>query len=454
MKCRVKTQFVISSINLLQLFVFRMSFAFVISFCVVHHHIRAQFDYNTNEKHKTIEADHEFISSYPSWIFSIFNHLDKWSPTDQFSEECKLSFSSPELHPEKCKLHLKLNYFEQFRSKLFFNFDISDHSRFQPFSDELNDFQKIRGLLALHDGNARPLVIFRMGIHGNRDEVLAERFLLRIIYQDLGLNVLMLENLTSHAYLLQNPKLSIGGMEEGLHTFFVLNKIKNNRYSWSKQISDIHLLGISLGGQGVFLTTMLDEQSQHFIKSSQVFCPLINFRETFDLLKPPSIFNAFVDIWNWRRLIAIQNRIPDYNPWSEYKILLDLQPQFTPLAMNWLDRQVSKPILSTTEFEKQFPKVKFSNEFRNFISESKSLFQLNNFWPIYKNEKTPFQIVATPNDPLVNNGINSDRIKNGKQPGDFSKTSFLELQGIHCALAAEYEWPFLVEVVRRGLQIK
>ena len=146
--------------------------------------------------------------------------------------------------------------------------------------------------------------------------------------------------------------------------------------------------------------------------------------------------------------------MPEYSSWSQYKMVFGLQPQFTPIAMGWLDHQVVKPILMVEDFEKEFPKVKFSLEFRKFLSESKSLFQLNNFWPIYKNTKTPFQIVATLNDPLVNNGINSDRIKNKTHPGDFTKTSFLQLDGVHCALAAEYEWPFLVEVVRRGLLIK
>ena len=450
MKCRAKTQYVIRSINRLRRFVFRLVFAFAISFCVVHHHIQAQFGYSTNEKHESVVTEPEFISSYPSWIYSLFNQLKKWSPPEQYSQACKLSFSSPELQPEKCKLHLDLNLFEQFQSKLFFNYDVSDHKQFQLFSDQLSDYVKIRGLLAIHDGAPRPMVIFRMGIHGNRDEVLAERFLLKIIFQDLGLNVLMLENLTSHAYLMQNKNVSIGGMEEGLHTFFILNKIKNNMYPWSKQISDIHLLGISLGSQGVFLTTMLDEQSQHFIKSSQVFCPLVNFKETFEFLKPASFFNAFVDIWNWRRLVAIHSRMPDYSPWSQYKMVFGLQPQFTPLAMGWLDHEVVKPILMIEDFEKQFPKAKFSPEFRKFLSVSKSLFQLNNFWPIYKNVKTPFQIVATPNDPLVNNATNSDRIVNKTQPGDFSKTSYLKLDGVHCALAAEYEWPFLVEVFEKS----
>ena len=145
-----------------------------------------------------------------------------------------------------------MSYFQQFKSKLFFNYDITDHKKFQLFADELSPNVKIRGLLALQPEQKRPLVIFRMGIHGNRDEVLAERFFLKILFEDLGVHVLMLENLTSHAYLIQNQKISIGGVEEGLHTFFIINKIKIGKYPWSSQVTDLHLVGLSLGSQGVY----------------------------------------------------------------------------------------------------------------------------------------------------------------------------------------------------------
>lgn len=432
MKCRVKTQWLL---------------AVGICFCVVPHQIQAQSNNVTAN-----DAEPVIISSYPRWITSIMAGLSKWSPPTEVSEKCKLSFSSPELQPEKCKLNLDLSYFDQFRSKLFFNYDISDHKKFQLFEDQLSPNVKIRGLLALQSDQKRPLVIFRMGIHGNRDEVLAERFYLKILY-DLGVHVLMLENLTSHSYLIQNKKISIGGLEEGLHTFFVINKLKNNEYPWSSLVADVHLIGLSLGSQGVFLTTMLDEQSQHYIKSAQVFCPLVNFQETFQYMQGPGFFNGFVDFWNWRRLISLHDRMPEFNSWSMMSLLFTRQPEFTPLAMKWLDQNVSEPVLNIEDFKMDFPKAKFSEDFRNHLKNSHSLFALNNFWPIYKNLKTPFQIVATPLDPLVNNAINSDRIRNKTQPGDFSKTTFVELQGIHCALAAEYEWPFLVEVVKRGLQI-
>lgn len=430
MKCRVKTQLLL---------------VVAICFCVVHHQIQAQ---------SLNDAEPEIISSYPSWILQVMARLKKWSPPEEFSPECKLSFSSHDLQPDKCKLNLDLSYFQQFQSKLFFNYDLSDRAKFHLFEDQLSPDVRIRGLLALHKDQNRPLVIFRMGINGNRDEVLAERFILKILFEDIGAHVLMLENLTSHSYLIQNQKNSIGGMEEGLHTFYVINKIKTGGYPWSSQVTDLHLLGISLGGQGVFLATMLDEQSQHFVKSSQVFCPLVNFQETFEYLQKPGLENTFVDFWLWRRMVAVRQRMLDYSSWSMLRMLFSLQPDFMPKAMAWLNALVKEPVLSADVIEKKFPQAKFSKEFLQHLKNSHSLMELNNFWPIYKNQKTPFQIVATPKDPLVNNGINSDRIRNKTQPGDFSKTTFVELDGVHCALAAEYEWPFLVEVIRRGLGIK
>ncbi len=392
------------------------------------------------------------LSSYPRPILALMNALPRWSPSYDMTSACWSSLQKNKLDPSACKNPHKLNPISSFRSKLFFDFNIGPENGFQKIDFQLTQEIKIRGLLGLHEGQIRPLVIFRMGIHGNRDEFIAERYILKLLYEDLGYHVLTLESLTSHGFIKSNEQVSFGGFEEGLHTFFVLNQIKKNEFTWVKNISEIHLVALSMGGNGAFLTTYLDEHTNRQIKSVQMFCPLVNFQETFAHLEQPGFFNAFADFWNSMRLKALNTKNPNLAQVERWKMLFDLKPRYGPMALDWLNTTQQGPVLKLEEFEKKFPSIKWPKAFKEHVENSKDFFSLNNFWLVFKNEKTPIHIVTTRHDLFVDNNINVDRIRKGIQPGFFKKTSFLDLDGFHCSLAEEYQWPFLIEVVRQGLQ--
>lgn len=387
-----------------------------------------------------------------------------FKPSLVVSDECKLSFSSPELMPAKCESQYNLNFWETFLSRIYVEFDVTDQTKFNRVQFEPQPGLKIRALLGLQTENGqvqkKPLVIVRMGIHGNIDELLAERFLARIAYVDLGYHLLVIESLTSHGNLTLNKDFSIGGIEEGLHTFYVLNMIKHDRVDWAKHVSHLYLMGISLSGPGVFVTNYLDEHSllkgkpkKPDLMAIEMFCPLVNFEETYKEHTKPGIFAATADFWNRFRLASL--RLRDRNlediPW--YYTLFDLTPRFMPQALEELNLKRGQPIFNLDNF-KQFPDLQLPPEFVAHVKKSKTLYELNAFWSLYKNEKTPIHIYLTPNDPLVMNQLNSELIRTKKQPGIFNKVTFTDLKGVHCALAAEYQWPFLVEVVRRGFGIR
>jgi hypothetical protein len=124
-----------------------------------------------------------------------------------------------------------------------------------------------------------------------------------------------------------------------------------------------------------------------------------------------------------------------------------------PQALGDLNLKRGQPIFKLDNF-KQFPNLTLPKEFVEHVKKSKTLYELNSFWSFYKNEETPIHIYLTPNDPLVMSELNGELIRTHKQPGVFNKVKFTDLKGTHCALAAEYQWPFLVELIRRGLEIK
>ena len=396
-------------------------------------------------------SDSTVLSSYPKFILGLMSSGGRWQPVNQATSECKLTFSSPQLLPDKCLLDKGWNILEDFKSKLLFDFDISDHKKFQRLTFVASSGYQIRTLLALQSDQKRPLVILRLGVHGNVDEFLAERFLLRMYYQDLGYHVLAIESTTSHGYLSINSEFSIGAVEEALQTLYILKSIQSQQVSWSSQVTDIYLAGVSLSGAGILLATYLDENMQHQIKRTQLFCPLVQMEETFRYHFQAGIKTAALDFWNARRLKELKNKNPklDLNLWP---MLLDFKPRFVPVVFDWLNQTHAKPALNLEIFKKDFPDLKWPKDFVNHLDNSKNWSQLNQIQKFYFQTRSPIAVNWTANDPLVVNSLNSDWLLSQKQQGKLTHIQMTELKGLHCAIAGEYQWPFLVEYFRRQLK--
>lgn len=389
-------------------------------------------------------AQGEVISSYMPLFKELGGLIWSWDPKKE-----------PKNTSDKVYLESQAPVNELMHN-LFVEFDVSSTDHFRKVWFNLNNDLKFRGLLAIHDFKSkRPFIILRMGIHGNVDELIAERFLFRMIYEDLDMNVLVLESLTSHAFLSKNKNVSFGGIDEGLQTFLALNEI--NKSDLSQIMGPVHLLGLSMGSHGTFVTSMLDQANKHQIKSIVNFCPLINLQETFEAHNSPEsdFKNAMADLWNVRRLKAVFDIYPEDKVLKDWwKTLFDFKPRFTNEILSILQRDRKQPLISTAEVEQLVPKMKWPKGLKNHLENSKSFYELNNFWNLYQGIKTPMMIYTTPNDPLVINKLNSERIFKANQPGDFTHLKFRRLEkGIHCGLAPVYQWGYIVKLAQEGLEL-
>lgn len=387
-------------------------------------------------------AQGEVISSYIPYFQEIGRFFWSWSPKNQ-----------PKNPTEKILLEPQLAINEMMKN-LFIEFDLNDIQHFRKVWFKPTPETQFRGLFGIHDfTKKRPFVILRMGIHGNVDELIAERFLARLIYEDLDSNLLVIESLTSHAFLSKNKNISFGGIDEGIQTFLALHELTESKFN--PLISEIHLAALSMGGHGAFVTAMLDQENGHKIKAIVNFCPLINLQETFDFHAGNSFSNVLIDAWNVRRLKAIfeiYQGEPTIAGW--WKSVFDFKPRFTPAILALLNRDRKKPLVSTELVDKLIPNMKWPKGFEEHLKNSKTFFELNNFWPYYQGVKTPMMVYTTPNDPLVINKLNSERIFKGVQPGDFSTLKFKRLEhGIHCGLSSVYTWEYIVKLMREGLEI-
>ena len=409
----------------------------------------------------------QVLSTYPSWMQIIYTHWLSWEPrvknkTPENANACRLSFSSPDLKGKLSELSQftivkpeciylpgagRSPSFSKVMKALSVEFDLSDRQHFRKVVINLptrsNQQVHLRGLIGIHDDQkARPLLILRMGVHGNVDEFLAERFVAKAAYEDFGFNFLALENLTSHGYLSQENPVTFGGIEEGLQTFLILQELKRKNYALSQVISDIHLFGVSLGAHGVFVTQMLDEQNSHFLKTATLFCPVVNLIETMNFHSQASFGSAFIDLWNYRRLKAVPERISELDHTQWWKTFFDLKPRFMPAILDYLETHQIQPV------EKLPEGIVWPTGFKEHLLSSKSFSSLNNFWPFYQNKKTPLLIVTTAKDLLVSEEINTDLILQKKQPGNFAETQIYQLdRGTHCGLPADFQWNFILQLL-------
>jgi hypothetical protein len=373
----------------------------------------------------------EVLTSYPAFLQILITRILNWDPKKE------LNNSTPT--------------FELLKN-LSVDFDLSEVKNFRKVWFHLNPKLKVRGLFGIHDFiKPRPFIILRMGIHGNVDEMFAERFIAKAIYEDLDANFLVLESLTSHAFLSQNAQVTFGGTEEGLHTFLILHQLQKTKFK--KLIKSTHLIGVSLGGQGTFVTSLLDQANDKQIKSILNFCPLINLQETFERHAESGLKNAAVDLWNFHRMETLyknyEKQLSDVSVW---KVPFDFQPRFTPQILKILNAERKTSLLTAEDIQKQFPEIKWPQDFYNLLTKSNSFYELNYFWKLYQNIQTPMMIYTTPNDPLVFNELNSEMIFNKKQAGDFKQLQFKRLdRGIHCGLAPIYPWTEVVKMIQTGL---
>ena len=387
----------------------------------------------------------EVLSSYPSIVRFLMVQFWQWDPKKELKK------STPPIIERT-----PVNKFAETMQNLTIHFDVSDRVHFRKAWFHLKPDLKVRGLFGIHDFQTkRPLVILRMGIHGNVDEILAERYLAKIIYEDLDANFLLLENLTSYAFLSQNKNISFGGVDEGLQTFVILKDLSGVDSAFLAFTKSFHLVGLSLGGQGTFVTALFDQFNGNVIKSILNLCPLINLEKTFSYHSRVGLAPALIDLWNARRLESLFQLYPEELKKSEWwRTIFDLKPRFTPTVLDILNHNRQKPLLSPSDIVERVPEMKWPPGFEAHLKNSKNFYELNDFWPLYQGVKTPTTLITTPHDPLVINELNSDLIAKKEQPGDFSSVQLYSYhRGVHCGLAPVYQWDYVVGLIKSGLGI-
>ncbi len=192
-------------------------------------------------------------------------------------------------------------------------YDVDSNPFFHRIVFFLPDGQKLKAVLAMKDLKKRPLVIVRAGITGNVEEAFAERFFLYDFFERGLFNVLLVENMTSTDYIHYNRRLDFGGLTESYQNIWLAQTLTSPSQPFSRFVQSVHLVGLSLGGQGVLTAAWLAryQKNPKLFSSFMAFCPLVNTTETFDYLFKKSWLRFPLEVWAHSRFKEYKAIRPD-----------------------------------------------------------------------------------------------------------------------------------------------
>jgi predicted alpha/beta-fold hydrolase len=393
--------------------------------------------------------------AFENWLLKSF----AWSPIQSkapLDPPCQSqAFQSDKLKspvfPASHFASVNQSYYERCKDKLMINSNSSllHNAKAVSFSDfaELKEFKRVlfqwgqsgyylKGRLALKPGpQKRPLVIVRMGIFGNSEEIRAEKFLLQLLYENSPYHVLVIESTTGVDFLQNNHFMSAGGYEESFQTISVVRQILENEVPFSKQVSKVFLVGVSLAGHGVLHSLHLNEQlKKPLISKAIAICPLIDFKKTIDRLSERSIKTSLMDYWLQKRLHFLKEKEPELfvvsaHLWSETffsRFARHLAAQFQGARaldpkLNWKNPSVMQKEINEKDFQQA----------QDVLSK-------------YKNIQTPLLVIRTANDFLVDFDDNTKALNQLLDPKAKNNIgSILYQEGHHCTLPVAYRWDYL-----------
>ncbi len=205
------------------------------------------------------------------------------------------------------------NHFKQTLKMFTMNYDVDVNPFFHRVIFSLPDGQKLKGVFAIKDNKARPMVIVRAGITGNVEEAFAERFFFYQLFERGLFNVLLVENMTSTDYIHNNRSLNFGGIAEAYQNIWLAQILRSHRQPISRIVQSVHLMGLSLGGQGVLTSAWLAryQANPRLFSSYLTMCPLVNTMDTFDHLTKKSLIRFPMEFWARSRFVEFKKWRPD-----------------------------------------------------------------------------------------------------------------------------------------------
>ena len=287
------------------------------------------------------------------------------------------------------------------------------------------DKVKTRALWGFKTQSKRDLVIIRPGIFASVDELIAEKYLLYILTELNNFHVVVLENSTSGDHIVNNEHGMIGGPKEAFENLYLVDQIRKNK-TLAALVDKVHLLGISLGANGVLLSSLVNQkQNYRYFDKTLLLCPVVDLKASFQAQMANGWTPYLLDWWSSYRFKDLAKK-KDFQLESAVDSLLSLSPRWVNGVWMWLEKKYLYRASWQLYLSKDFYTGQFKNDYQFFSNQTMLPMQLF--------------VLATEVDPIVVPEMNFDRLsKHANEHTFFAKFE----NGIHCSFAYTYQWKFL-----------
>lgn len=284
---------------------------------------------------------------------------------------------------------------------------------------------KTRAFWGVRSEEKRDLIVIRPGVYANVDELIAERYLLFMLTELNDYHILVLENSTSGDHFVNNDNVIIGGPKEAFENLYLIEQIRKHP-RLSSLVAKIHLMGISLGANGVLLSSLINQKEKYkYFDKTVLFCPVVDLKASFQTQMQSGVKSFLLDLWSRRRFQDLDGKA-GFELAPFWPSLSSLTPRWVNSAWSW--------------FEKNY---KLQSEWQNYLPPE---FYSGDFTKDYQffNEQTRlpdnFYAVATKTDPIVIPKGNYEKLAAKAHENTF----FYKFEeGFHCSMAYAYQWEFL-----------
>lgn len=384
---------------------------------------------------------------YPSWLSALITGPFAPNPLAErqgFTPECSPQVLSQRLQDPRLKSvqlqgALLQRYFSQCREAiqtgvrsdwhhvlrtLALRWSPQEHPFFHRVVLHFSPSVRLKGYLALKgDLKPRPFVVFRLGVNASAEEFFGEKSFVMQLFEQGPFNLLVLENTTSPDFIANNPRFSMGGFDEGIQNIKLAQFLRDPRQKLSRIISSLHFVGVSLGGHGVLLSSLLSDAnspaSMPLIDSSLLLCPVVDLKKTFEALVQPGVKTKAVDWWLSQRLAGLEGRLSETPPLFK----------FVPTMVSTLEKRSGDSLLPVHGLK--WP--------QGFNPQSQ-FWQRNDFAPWLPQIKQPVLVLVTDKDTMVPPEINGLTLR-----GQNLRTVKVP-EGQHCSLNSAYDWNVMTSI--------
>lgn len=395
-----------------------------------------------------------------SWILKLFD----WVPTGAYASNltrgCHFSVAEKIMMEHgvsnrkqsdnfqawisKCEPELSRHNSEKFKVLLDFataKYSMIENKNLTKVRIDLSNGYIVRGILGLkRDGKKRPLILIQSGVHSNAEDGPSSRNIIMQLFDEAPFNVLFIGSVTGRDFLEDNGVLTLGGIDEGRNLIEIAQMIRSDA-PFKELVSEIHVLGISLGGHGALYSSLYNSfLPEKPIESVMAFCPVNNLGPTVE-----SVFDNSIRGWYYNKLTvdvfkSVYNNVP-------------ILGQLLDWGGDW-SRDVTKAAVQEGTFRhyraiSQYQDWTYPPFNKVKVEKKEDLWNLSQFVNQVDSITTPLTVAYSADDYLVLPNINSNVLLEKLKTSPKENIGVIRYaHGNHCAAAISDGWPTLSSMFR------